>query len=268
MSLLDPVQHPVTSCPRWILSNTDGWIMLMVEPASTSAIIGIPFASILWYNFPDNLYSKLRLDPGLLLTKLRLGSGHSFYNIQCPNPSRLAAPRWCGSSALTNTAEWHLHPDWQCPGDVVPPLWPSQLNGISTQTGNAQVMWFLRSDHHSWMVFPPRLVTPRWCGSSALTVTAEWPLHPDWQCPGDVVPLLWPSQLNGISTQTGNAQVMWFLRSDQHCWMASPPRLAMPRWCGSSALTITAEWHLHPDWQCPGDVVPPLWPSQLNGLPT
>ena len=61
---------------------------------------------------------------------------------------------------------------------------------------------------------------------------------------------------------------MWFLRSDRHSWMASPPRLAMPRWCGSSALTVTAEWHLHPDWQCPGDVVPPLWPSQLNGLST
>ena len=72
MSPLDPVQHRVTSCPRWILSNTscprwilsntscprwilsntDGWIMLMVEPESTSAIIGIPFASILWYKLP------------------------------------------------------------------------------------------------------------------------------------------------------------------------------------------------------------------------
>ena len=61
MSPLDPVQHRVTSFPRWILSNTDGWIMRMVEPESTSAIIGIPFASILWYNFPDNLYSKLSL---------------------------------------------------------------------------------------------------------------------------------------------------------------------------------------------------------------
>ena len=99
------------------------------------------------------------------------------------SPPRLAMPRWCDSSALTITAEWHLHPDWQHPGDVVPPLWPSQLNGLSTQTGNAQVMWFLRSDHHSWMVSPPRLVTPRWCGSSALTITAEWSLHPDWQCP-------------------------------------------------------------------------------------
>ena len=52
MSPLDPVQPRVTSCPRWILSNTDGWIMLMVEPESTSAIIGIPFASILWYKLP------------------------------------------------------------------------------------------------------------------------------------------------------------------------------------------------------------------------
>ena len=54
MSPLDPVQHRVTSCPHWILSNTDGWIMLMVEPESTSAIIGIPFASIfiLRYKLP------------------------------------------------------------------------------------------------------------------------------------------------------------------------------------------------------------------------
>ena len=123
-----------------------------------------------------------------------------------------------------------------------------QLNGVSTQTGSTQVMWFLRSDHHSWMVTPPRLVTPRWCGSSAPTVTAEWRLHPDWQHPGDVVPPLWPSQLNGLPTQTGNAQVMWFLRPDRHSWMASPPRLAAPRWCGSSALTITADWSPHLDW--------------------
>ena len=61
MSPLDPVQHCVTSCPRWILSNTDGWIMQMVVPESTNAIIGIPLAPILWYNFPDNLYSKLSL---------------------------------------------------------------------------------------------------------------------------------------------------------------------------------------------------------------
>ena len=42
----------VTSCPHWILSNTAGWIMLMVEPESTSAIIGIPFASISRYKLP------------------------------------------------------------------------------------------------------------------------------------------------------------------------------------------------------------------------
>ena len=126
--------------------------------------------------------------------------------------------------------------------------------------------WFLRSDHHSRMVSPPRLVTPRWCGSSALTITAEWPLLPDWQHPGDMVHPLWPSQLNGLSTQTGSTQVMWFLRSDHHSWMVSPPGLVTPRWCGSSALTVTAEWSLHPDWQHPGDVVPPLWPSQLSGV--
>ena len=39
----------VTSCPRWNLSNTDRWITLMVEPESTSAMIGIPLASILRY---------------------------------------------------------------------------------------------------------------------------------------------------------------------------------------------------------------------------
>ena len=150
-----------------------------------------------------------------------------------------------GFSVLAITAEWSLHPDWQHPGDVVPPPWPSQLNGISTQTGSTQVTWFLRSDHHSWMATPPRLVHP-----------------------SDVVPPLWPSQRNGLSTQTGSTQVMWFLRSGNHRWMASPLRLAAPRWCGSSALTITAEWPLHSDWQHPGDVDPPPWPSQLNGLST
>ena len=105
-------------------------------------------------------------------------------------------------------------------------------------------------------------------GFSVLAITTEWSLHPDWQQPGNVVPPPWPSQLNGVSTQTGSTQVMWFLRSDHHSWMVSPPRLVTPRWCGSSALTITAEWHLLPDWQHPGDVVPPLWPSQLNDLPT
>ena len=108
--------------------------------------------------------------------------------------------------------------------------------------------WFLCPGHHCRMVSPSRLAAARWCGSSALTVTAEWRLHPDWQHPGDVVPPLWLSQLNGLPTQTGNAQVMWFLRPDRHSWMASPPRLAAPRWCGSSALTIIAEWSPHPDW--------------------
>ena len=164
------------------------------------------------------------------------------------SPPRLAAPRWCDSSAQVITAEWRLHSDWQHPGYVVPPIWPSQLNGHSTQTGNTQVMWFLRSDRHSGMASPPRLAAPRWCGSSARVITAEWRLHSDWQHPGDVVPPLWPSQLNGLSTQTGSTQVMWFLRSDRHSWMVSPPRLVMPRWCGSSALTITAEWLLHPYW--------------------
>ena len=60
----------------------------------------------------------------------------------------------------------------------------------------------------------------------------------------------------------------WFLRPGYHRGMVSPSRLAAARWCGSSALTVTAEWRLHPDWQHPGDVVPPLWPSQLNGHPT
>ena len=105
-----------------------------------------------------------------------------------------------GFSVLAITAEWSLHPDWQQPGDVVPPPWLSQLNGVSTQTGSTQVMWFLRSDHHSWMVSPPRRVTPRWCGSSALTVTAEWRLNPAWQHPGYGVPPLWPSQMNGLPT--------------------------------------------------------------------
>ena len=182
------------------------------------------------------------------------------------SPPKLAAPRWCGSSAQTITAKWRFHPDWQHPGDVVPPLGQSPLNGVSTQTGSTQVMWFLRPDRHSWMASPPRLAASRWCGSSALTITAEWSLHPDWQHPGDVVPPPWLSQLNGLSTQTGSIQVMWFLRPDHHSWMVSPPRLAAPRWCGSSALTVTAEWPLHPDWQHPGDVFPPLRPSQLNGF--
>ena len=52
----------------------------------------------------------------------------------------------------------------------------------------------------------------------------------------------------------------WFLRPCHHCWMFSPSRLAAPRWCGSSALTVTAEWRLHPDGQHPGDVVPLPWP--------
>ena len=121
--------------------------------------------------------------------------------------------------------------------------------------------------------FPVWLATSRlwWLGDggfSVLAITAKWSLHPDWQQPGDVVPPPWPSQLNGVSTQTGSTQVMWFLRSDHHSWMVSPPRLVTPRWCGSSVLTVTSEWRLHPDWQHPGDVVPPLWPSQLNGLPT
>ena len=131
---------------------------------------------------------------------------------------------------------------------VVSPSWPSPPNGLSIQTGSSQVMWFLRPDRHSGMASPPRLAAPRWRGSSALVITAEWRLHSDWQHPGDVVPPLWPSQLNGLPTQTGNAQVMWFLRPDRHSWMASPPRLAAPRWCGSSALTITAEWSTHLDW--------------------
>ena len=58
----------------------------------------------------------------------------------------------------------------------------------------------------------------------------------------------WLSPRNGLSIQTGSSQVMWFLRPDRHSWMASPPRLAAPRWCGSSALTITAEWSPHLDW--------------------
>ena len=68
-------------------------------------------------------------------------------------------------------------------------------------------MWFLRSDHHSWMVSPPRLVTPRWCGSSARTITTEWHLHPDWQHLGEVVPPLSPLLLNDLSTQTGSVCV-------------------------------------------------------------
>ena len=183
-------------------------------------------------------------------------------------PIWLTTSRWGGTSVQTITAEWRLHPDRQHPGDVVPPPWPSQLNGVSTQTGSTQVRWYLRPDDHRWMASPPRQAAPRGCGSSALTVTAEWRLHPDWQHPGDVVPPPRRSPLNGVSTQTGSTQVMWFLRFDRHSWMVSPPRLAAPRWCGSSARTITAEWHLHPDWQHPGDVVPPLWPSQLNGFST
>ena len=68
-------------------------------------------------------------------------------------------------------------------------------------------MWFLRSDHHSWMVSPPRLVTPKWCGSSARTITTEWHLHPDWQHLGEVVPPLSPILLNDLSTQTGSVCV-------------------------------------------------------------
>ena len=68
-------------------------------------------------------------------------------------------------------------------------------------------MWFLRPDRHGWMASPSRLASPRWCGSSALTITAVWPLHPDWQHPGEVVPPLWPSQLNSLSTQTGSVCV-------------------------------------------------------------
>ena len=123
MSLLDPVQQRVTSCPLWILSNTVShhvpvgscptpmdescWWLSLSRPVPLLVFHSPPYWGI---NFPDKLYSKLRLDPGLLLTKLRLGSGHSL--IQCPNPSRLAAARWCGSSALTITAEWSPHLDW------------------------------------------------------------------------------------------------------------------------------------------------------------
>ena len=63
---------------------------------------------------------------------------------------------------------------------VVSPSWLSPRNGLSIQTGSSQVMWFLRPYRHSWMASPPRLAAPRWCGSSALTITAEWSPHPDW----------------------------------------------------------------------------------------
>ena len=60
----------VTSCPRWILSNTDGWIMLMVEPESTSAIIGIPFASILWYKLPWQSLFKIQVRPRIVVDEV------------------------------------------------------------------------------------------------------------------------------------------------------------------------------------------------------
>ena len=100
----------VTSCPRWIPSNTVShhvpvgscpthhvpvgscptpmdescWWLSLSRPVPLLVFHLPPYCGI---NFPDNLYSKFRLDPGLLLTKLRLGSGHSL--IQCPNVPQL-----------------------------------------------------------------------------------------------------------------------------------------------------------------------------------
>ena len=255
---------PVVSSIVWktmnlIIHVTNDWFHFPAFPCIPRWLVPFPRISMYdWFHF---------LNFPMWLTTSRwwwfLRPGHHRRMI---SPSRKAAPRWCGSSSLTITAECRLHPVWQHPGDVVRPLSLSQLNGISTQMGNTQVMWFLCSDHHSWMAFPPILAMPKWCGSSALIVTAEWSLHPDWQHPGEVVPPLGQSPPNVISTQTGSTQVMWFLRTHRHSWMVSPPRLAAPRWCGSSALIFTTEWQLHLDWQHPGDVVPPLWPPTLIQL--